>query len=153
MPQISNAAIPPEYDAIAIKAPFSFSERAFDLTPVIQKARAENKNVFLYLGGADCPPCKEYEFFLQKNFDSLKDSFSKVVIGDIQTWIRGPDIYFLIDGQKLSLSDFKQKVGDVNKRTLYPSYWILGKDLRQIRQLPTGNREFLDVDNHKKFLK
>ena len=143
------AAIPSEYAAISIKAPASFSERVFDLTPVIEKSRRENKNIFLYLGAADCPPCKEYEMFLSRNFEMLKESFSNYVIGDIQTWIRGPDIYFLIDGQKIPIPQFKEKVGDANKRILYPTYWILDHNLRQIRQLPAGNKQFLDIERHK----
>jgi thiol-disulfide isomerase/thioredoxin len=148
-----QSAIPADYQAIVVKSKFSFSERTFDLTPAVERARAENKNIFIYLGATDCPPCREYEIFLQRNGTNLKPSFEQLVVVDIQTWLRGPEIHFLIDEKKLSLAAFRELVGDGNTRLIYPSFWILSPQLKQIRQLPTGNKEFLDLQRHKEMLK
>jgi thiol-disulfide isomerase/thioredoxin len=65
--QAVRAEIPEAYHPIVVKAPFSLSERVFDLTPGFAKAKAMNMPVLVYLGAADCPPCKEYTKFLKEH--------------------------------------------------------------------------------------
>ena len=105
------------------------------------------------MGGADCPPCKEYELFLKKNHEVLKKSFANVVIGDIQTWVRGPNIHFVVDGKKITIEEFRIRVGDTNKRNVTPTIWLLDKNLQQIRQLPQFTAQFfLSIERHKELL-
>ena len=146
------AGIPSEYNAIQVKSPFSFNERVFDMTEAIDKAKSENKNLFIYLGAEDCPPCKEYESFLRKNQVQLKDDFSRLVVVDIKTWLRGPKIYIKINNDKIFINDFKERIGDKTKSLRFPSYWIVDSELKMIRQLPQGNTEFLDVERHRRLI-
>jgi len=147
------AGIPSEYNAIQVKSPSSFTERVFDLTKAIDKAKSENKNLFIYLGAEDCPPCKEYEFFLRKNHAQLREDFSKLIIVDIKTWLRGPKIFVKINDEKIFINDFKERIGDKTKSVLFPSYWIIDNELKMIRQLPQGNTEFLDVERHRRLIR
>lgn len=153
IPKLSHAVIPSDYSPIVIKAPFSFSERVFDLTPAVLQARAEGKNLFIRLGGMDCSPCHAYDHFLYQNVNNLKNDFAQVVVVDIQTWIRGPQIILIIENERVPINEFKRRVGDKNVSIAYPSFWILNGDLRQVRQLPQGNTEFLNVEKHRQFLK
>lgn len=146
------AGIPSEYNAIQVKSPFSFNERVFDMTEAIDKAKSEEKNLFIYLGAEDCPPCKEYESFLRKYQVQLKDDFSRLVVVDIKTWLRGPKIYIKINNEKIFINDFKVRIGDKTKSLRFPSYWIVDSELKMIRQLPQGNTEFLDVERHRRLI-
>lgn len=146
------AGIPSEYNAIQVKSPFSFNERVFDITEAIDKAKSEDKNLFIYLGAEDCPPCKEYESFLRKYQVQLKDDFSRLVVVDIKTWLRGPKIYIKINNEKIFINDFKVRIGDKTKSLRFPSYWIVDSELKMIRQLPQGNTEFLDVERHRRLI-
>ena len=153
IPQVGHTVIPEEYNPMVIKAPFSLSERVFDLNPAIQKAQAENKNLFIRLGGMDCPPCREYDLFLYQNRSSLKEDFSKVIVIDIQTWIQGPRIFLIVNGERIPLNEFKQRIGDKNTALFYPTFWYLNPGLQQIRQAPRGNTEFLSIEKHRHFLR
>ena len=144
----ASANIPDEYGAIIVKAPFSFSERAFDLTPAVARAKKEGKPLFIYLGATDCPPCRSYSIFLARHREQLKEPFEQVVVVDIQTWLKGPALVFKVDDKRLSFAEFKSLVGDKNKTLTYPYYWLVTPGLKQVRQLPQGSSNYLSVEKH-----
>ena len=49
----------------------------FDLSAAIERARRENKRLYLYLSASDCPFCRKYEAFLDRHADELLAHFAK----------------------------------------------------------------------------
>jgi len=148
----ANAGFPDSYKVIAIEPPLSFTERLVDLTSAIAQAKAEGKPLFIYVGANDCPPCRVYERFLEKHHADLEPAFQKVVIVDIRTWLEGPKFVFKIGEERYTRAEFKKLVGDRNEQSSYPYYWLLSAEVRQIKQLPRGGDNYLDVERHKALL-
>lgn len=149
----AHAAIPDSYAPWVVEAPFSLLERVFDLTPAVQTAQKNGQALFIYLGAADCPPCVQYKQFLKQNAAELKPAFANMVVVDIRTWLRGPTMVLKINDQRLSFKQFKTMVGDSTTSLLYPSFWLLSPDLKQIKQLPSGASNYLSVEQHLEILK
>jgi thiol-disulfide isomerase/thioredoxin len=149
----ARAEIPDGYKPIIVKPPFSFSERLIDLSVAMEKANSEKKPLYIYLGAGDCPPCREYEFFLSKNLPALKESFDRVIVVDIRTWLKGPDLIFKVGEKRYSLAEFKTLVGDKNKLLTYPYFWYISPELKQLKQLPRGSRNYLQVADQLEILR
>jgi hypothetical protein len=148
-----QAAVPDEYEPIVVKAPFSFSQRLFDLTPAVERARAENKLLYVYLDAEDCPPCREYFHFLKQNQHVLREAFAPVLFVNIRTWLKGPQLVFKVNDERFSFAEFRERVGDKTSGALtYPYFWLLSPELKQVKQLPRGSRHYLDVDKQRKIL-
>jgi len=150
--QAARAELPEVYHPIVVKPPFSLSERVFDLTPAFEKAKAKNMPVLVYLGAADCPPCKEYTKFLEMHEKELVPVFAKFVVVEIRTWLRGGALVFKIGEHKYTDAQFTSLIGDVNPGRYYPAWWLLTPEARQVRQLPSGSSNFLNVNNHIRLL-
>ena len=146
------ADIPDSYQPIVIKPPFSLSERLVDLTPILEKAKADRRPILLYMGAQDCPPCREYERFLAQHQAELLAAYAPWTVVEVRTWLKGPKLVFLAGGQRYSVVEFKAAVGDQNKIFSWPYWWLISADMRQIKQLPQGSQHFLDVDRHKMWL-
>lgn len=136
-----------------MEAPFSFSERLFDLTAAVAQARKEQKPLYIYVGATDCPPCRAYEIFLTQHPAELAPAFGKVVLVDVRTWLRGPDIYFKVDQNKYSLKEFKALVGDKNRTWSYPYFWLLHPSMVKVKQLPRGSANYLSVEQQLEILR
>lgn len=149
----AKAGIPDVYSPVVVEAPFSLRERVFDLMPAIESARKTGQPLFIYLGAKDCPPCIQYKNFLASHRAELKDAFSEVVVVDIRTWLRGPTMYVKVDDKRLTFNQFKTLVGDTSKTLVFPSFWILSPELKQIKALPSGVKDFLNVNQHLELLK
>ncbi len=149
----SQAAIPDDYGPVVVEAPFSLRERVFDLMPAIESSRKTGKPLFIYLGATDCPPCLQYKRFLATHRSELKDAFSEFVVVDIRTWLRGPSMYLKIGDKRLTFQQFKTLVGDTSKTLIFPSFWILSPEVKQLKQLPSGVTDFLNVSQHLEMLK
>jgi hypothetical protein len=67
---MAAAQIPDAFRPMVVEPPMSLTERRFDLTAAIQRARAEKKLLFVYLGARDCPYCVQYEKFLRANTEA-----------------------------------------------------------------------------------
>jgi len=146
--QTAYAALPDDYQPLVVKPPLSFSERVIDLTPAFEKAKKLNKPMLVYLGAADCPPCKNYTLFLESHKDEMKPVLAKVVLVDIQTWLKGPKLIFKIADKRYSFDEFNVLVGDPNRILLYPSWWLLTPEGKQVRQLPRNTSKFTFVESH-----
>jgi hypothetical protein len=147
-----NAAVPAEFNPLVVEAPFSFFVREFDLTRAFEKARAENKPMFIYLDAWDCPPCKEYAEFLSRNIEPLKPHFAKVVVVDIRTSLRGSALAFKIRDKRYSFEEFKTLVGDYGTGLAFPYYWLIAPSGRQVKQLPRGSINYTELDKHIRIL-
>jgi hypothetical protein len=148
------ATIPDAYKPIVVKAPFSLSSRVFDLTQAVDRARAENKPLYIYLGADDCLPCGDYYRFLENNHDALREAFARVVLVDIRSWLRVTVMEFKVGERRFSFDEFKALVGDKSKGSLtYPYFWLLTPELKQIKQLPRGSRHYMPVDKQLNILR
>jgi thiol-disulfide isomerase/thioredoxin len=150
---LARAEIPEVFAPLVVTPPFSFTERLIDLTAAFEKAKLLNKPMLVYLGAADCPPCQEYSAFLEKNKEELKAPLADVVLVDIRTWLQGPKLIFQIDDKKFTAKEFMLYVRDTHQRLVYPSWWLLTPQGKQVRQLPQGAGNFTSVENHIKLLK
>lgn len=148
LPSIAYSEIPSDYSPLVVEAPFSLSERVFDLTQAIAQAKSHNKPMFIYVGAADCGPCREYKSFLAKNRADLQAAFSRVMVVDVRTWLKGPPIKFRVGRNLYSFADFKILTGDKNVPLVYPYHWLLSADLQQIKQLPLGSADYMSVETH-----
>ncbi len=146
------AAIPEIYHPVAIKPPFSFSARVFDISPALAQARREGKPIFLYLGASDCSTCREYERFLQMNQIALTEKFSGVIVVDLVTRTRGRPIQFKVQERRYTFDEFRKLVGDERKFLTYPYYWLLSPDLKQLKQLSQSMDPYLNVASHLRLL-
>lgn len=152
-PGIACSEIPSDYSPLVVEAPFSLSERVFDLTQAVAQARSDNKPLFIYVGASDCGPCRDYKSFLGKNRTQLKTAFDRVTVVDVRTWLKGPPIKFRVGKELYSFADFKVLTGDKNVPLVYPYHWLLSSDLRQVRQLPLGSADYMSVETHTALLK
>ena len=153
VPNVAFATIPGEFNPMVVEAPFSFFVREFDLTAAFEKARSENKPMFIYLDAWDCPPCNVYAAFLRKNIDALKPYFDRVLTVDIRTSLRGSTMSFKIRDKSYSFEEFKRLVGDSNQGLVFPYFWLISPSGRQVRQLPRGVSNYTEVDRHIQILK
>jgi len=144
-----HAEIPDRYEPLVVTGVAEGgAQRVFDLTAAFDKARQEHKPLFIYLGAAECPACREYTRFLEEHVKEMRPLFARVVLVDIRTTVRGPRPTFAVHGTRYSTAEFKALVGDSDPDLPYPSWWLLTPAGRQVRQLPRGVNHFLDVKSN-----
>jgi thiol-disulfide isomerase/thioredoxin len=149
----SHAEIPASYSPVVLHAqPDTAEERVFDLTAAFERARRSGKPVLIYLGAAECPPCRQYTQFLSEHEAQLRAPFGKVIVVDVRTSIRGPRPTFVFDGHRYSTLEFKAVIGNTQPGLSYPTWWLISPQGRQVRQLPRGVEQFLDVKSHAEWL-
>jgi len=78
----------------------------------------------------------------------MRPVFTKVILVDIRTTVRGPRPTFTLRGRKYSTAEFKALIGDTNPGFSYPTWWLLTPDAKQVRQLPRDVEEFVDVKRY-----
>ena len=146
----AEAALPAAYNAIVIE-PRGLPERAeFDLSAALQRARQEKKRLYVYLGARDCPFCRRYEAFLDKNARELTPQFfEKYLLVDLRSAlnIQAPRLFIRIGSRSLAYADFQRSIGDERERQLvYPSVWLLDAQAKPLMQMPAGTGTFETVD-------
>jgi thioredoxin-related protein len=149
----AHAEIPAGYSPVVLYPQRDTAqERVFDLTDAFERARRSGKPLLVYLGAAECPPCRQYTRFLSAHEADLRASFGKVVVVDVRTSIRGPRPTFVVDGHRYSTLEFKAVIGNTHPGLSYPTWWLISPEGRQVRQLPRGVEHFLDVKSHADWL-
>lgn len=149
----ARAEIPAGYSPIVLQAPSAAAEeRVFDLTAAFRRAREEGRPLLVYLGAAECPPCRQYTQFLRDHQAELAPLFARAVVVDIRTSIRGPRPTFALDGHRYSVAEFKALIGNTDPGLSYPTLWLIGPQGRQVRALPRGVGEWLDVGSYAEWL-
>lgn len=150
---VAAAAIPEELRPVVVEAQFSFTERLFDLTDIFERAARESRAVFLYLDAKNCSSCAKYSSFLETNAAELRPIFESLITVDISTRTWGLPIVFMIGDQRYSFDEFKQLVGDQNTFLAFPYFWLIGPNLKLVRQLPIGVFEKATVERHAELLR
>lgn len=148
--------LPAAYRAMVIEPARSADRAEFDLGPVMRRARAEKKPVYLYLGAHDCGFCRRYEAFLDKNTAELVPHFGKYIVVDLRSAlaIHAGLLHIRIGERSLPYAEFQKSIGDERSRQLvYPSVWLLDADARPLMQMPSGTGTFQTVPEQLEILR
>ncbi|MDO8251957.1 MAG: thioredoxin family protein [Rhodoferax sp.] len=151
------AGIPASYSPVVIQPAGVPARHEFDLSGVLQRARRENKRLYVYLGARDCPYCRQYEAFLDQNARELEPHFSaRYIVVDLRSALSVTSrlLYLRIGDRALSYTDFQRAIGDERAHTLvYPSVWLFDYDGKPLMQMPAGTGTFLTVPEQLEILR
>lgn len=152
----ARAALPAAYAPLVVQ-PTGLPERAeFDLTAAVARAKKEGKRLYVYLGASDCPYCRRYEAFLDKNADELRPHFAGWLIVDLRSSLRvqAERLHIRVGSLSLPYADFQRRIGDERARQLvYPSVWLLDAALKPLMQMPAGTGTFETVPEQLEILR
>lgn len=151
------AAFPARYAPTAV-LPAGLPQRAeFDLTAALQRAQREHKRLYVYLGASDCPFCRKYEAFLDKNADDLVAPFARdYIVIDLRSSlsVQANRLYFRIGSTSLPYAEFMRSLGDERERQLvYPSVWLFDAKAKPLMQMPAGTGTFETVPEQLEILR
>ena len=151
------AGLPAPYAATVVQ-PAGVPERyEFDLTAALQRAQAQNKRLYVYLGADDCPFCRKYEAFLAANAAALAPHFAKdYLVVDLRSTLRAQAdrLRFRIGNQSWPYKEFMTRLGDERVRALvYPSVWLLDSQGKPLMQMPAGTGTFETVTEQLEILR
>jgi len=141
--------IPAPYAPVVIE-PIGLPAKAeFDLTAVLERARRDRKQLYVYLGADDCPYCRRYEGFLAANAAELVPHFhKKYIVVDLRSslsFVAGL-VHIRVGASSLPYADFQRSIGDSRARLLvYPSVWLFDAKLKPLMQMPAGAGTFETV--------
>ncbi len=149
--------IPAAYAPIVVQPLGQPGRHEFDLSAALERARRENKRLYVYLGANDCPYCRKYEAFLEHNAKELVPHFAaQYLVVDLRSALMATaDRLFIRIGERsLPYAAFQRSIGDERARMLvYPSVWLLGPDARSLMQMPAGNGTFQTVPEQLEILR
>jgi thiol-disulfide isomerase/thioredoxin len=152
----ARAALPAAYAPLVVQ-PTGLPERAeFDLTAAVARAKKEGKRLYVYLGASDCPYCRRYEAFLDKNADELRPHFAGWLIVDLRSSLRvqAERLHIRVGSLSLPYADFQRRIGDERARQLvYPSVWLLDAAVKPLMQMPAGTGTFETVPEQLEILR
>jgi thioredoxin-related protein len=154
---VAAAGLPPAYRPGVIQ-PQGVPERyEFDLTAALQRAKQQNKRLYLYLGASDCPFCRKYEAFLDANAAALAPHFAKdYLVYDLRSTLKAQAdrLRFRIGNESWPYKEFMTRLGDERVRALvYPSVWLLDGDGKPLMQMPAGTGTFETVPEQLEILR
>jgi thioredoxin-related protein len=151
------AGLPPDYGAKVVQPTGVPDRYEFDLSDALRRARAEGKRLYVYLGADDCPYCRKYEAFLERNADALVPHFAKdYLVYDLRSslQVQANRLRFRIGNQTWSYKEFMQRLGDERARLLvYPSVWLLDAQGKPLMQMPAGTGTFETVPEQLEILR
>jgi thioredoxin-related protein len=129
----------------------------FDLTAALKRAQAEKKRLYVYLGADDCPYCRAYEAFLDKNAAELAPQFAKdYLVVDLRSTLKAQSakLFFRVGDKVLNYTEFQQSLGDERARQLvYPSVWLWDAKGKNLMQMPAGAGTFQTVPEQLEILR
>ncbi len=153
----AHAGLPTAYAPMVVEPSGGPDRAEFDLDPALQRARAENKPLYLYLGARDCPYCRRYEAFLAKNAQALVPHFqARYLVVDLRSalLLQAPKLFFRVNGRSLDYTALMRELGDERVRQLvYPSVWLLDGKPRPLMQMPAGTGTFETVEEQLEILR
>jgi thiol-disulfide isomerase/thioredoxin len=157
-PLAAWAGIPEPYAAIVVEPSIEGPRHQFDLNPALERARAENKRLYVYLGAHDCPYCRKYEAFLGANAAELVPHFiaERYLVVDLRSALSvRSDMLFIKAGESSRVYvDFQTSIGDERTRqVVYPSVWLLDANLKPLMQMPAGTGTFETVEEQLEILR
>jgi thiol-disulfide isomerase/thioredoxin len=156
-PPSASAAFPLAYKPLVV-TPTGGPERfEFDLTAALAQAQRQNKRLYVYLGASDCPFCRRYEAFLNKNATELVPHFAKdYLVVDLQSQLaaNAAKLFLRIGNSSLPYADFQRSIGDERVRQLvYPSVWLFDGKAKPLMQMPAGTGTFETVSEQLEILR
>lgn len=153
----ARAAMPAPYGARVVQPSGAPDRFEFDLTPALTEAKAKHKRLYVYLGATDCPFCRRYEAFLDKNATELVPHFAKDwIVVDLRSKlsVHSDKLYFRVGMRSLPYTDFMRAIGDERVRQLvYPSVWLFDADAKPLMQMPAGTGTFETVPEQLEILR
>lgn len=153
----AHAGLPAPYAPMVVEPTGGADRAEFDLDPALQRARAEGKSLYLYLGARDCPYCRRYEAFLAKNAPALVPHFqARYLVVDLRSalLLQAPKLFFRVNGRSLDYATLMRELGDERVRQLvYPSVWLLDGTPRPLMQMPAGTGTFETVEEQLEILR
>jgi thiol-disulfide isomerase/thioredoxin len=157
VPLAAWAGFPAPY-APRVVMPTGTPERyEFDLTAALREARDKNKRLYVYLGASDCPFCRKYEAFLERNAAELVPHFAKdYLVVDLrsQLSVQANKLHIRIGMKSLPYAEFQRSIGDERDRQLvYPSVWLFDGTAKPLMQMPAGTGTFETVPEQLEILR
>lgn len=153
----ARAALPTAYAPIVVQPSGGPDRAEFDLDAALQRARAENKSLYVYLGARDCPYCRRYEAFLAANATILVPHFqARYLVVDLRSalLLQAPKLSFRVNGRSFDYGSLMREMGDERVRQLvYPSVWLLDGQARPLMQMPAGTGTFETVEEQLEILR
>lgn len=143
-----QAGIPAPFAPVVIQPLGAPARAEFDLTAVLERARRENKWLYVYLGASNCSYCRKYEAFLEKNAVELVPHFSKYIVVDLRSSlsVTSDALFIRIAGASRPYVEFQKSIGDERTRAVvYPSVWLLDGKPKPLMQMPAGTGTFQTV--------
>lgn len=154
---VQAIGMPPRYSPTEIKPAGTPQRYEFDLSAAIERARRENKRLYLYLSASDCAFCRKYEAFLEKNAAELAPQFAKDwIVFEMRAnlSIQADRLWFRVGDKALPYADFMRAIGDERARQLvYPSVWLLDGQGKPLMQMPAGTGTFETVPEQLEILR
>lgn len=151
------AGIPAAYAPIVVMPVGTPQRYEFDLTAALSRAQRERKRLYVYLGADNCPFCRKYEAFLDRNAVELTPHFAKdYLVVDLRSTLsaQASRLYLRIGEVSLSYADFQRSIGDERARVLvYPSVWLLNGAAKPLMQMPAGAGTFETVPEQLEILR
>ena len=151
------AGIPAAYAPIVVMPVGTPQRYEFDLTAALARAQRERKRLYVYLGADNCPFCRKYEAFLDRNAVELTPHFAKdYLVVDLRSTLsaQASRLYLRIGEVSLSYADFQSSIGDERARVLvYPSVWLLNGAAKPLMQMPAGAGTFETVPEQLEILR
>ncbi len=151
------AGLPAAYSARVVQPSGLPQRHEFDLTAALQQARREHKRLYVYLGASDCPYCRKYEAFLERNSAELVPHFAKqYLVVDLRSElsVTAAQLFIRVGSSSLPYADFQRSIGDERARMLvYPSVWLLDGKGKPLMQMPAGTGTFETVEEQLEILR
>lgn len=154
---VQAIGLPARYSPTLIPPSGAPQRLEFDLSAALQRAQRENKRIYLYLGASDCPFCRKYEAFLEKNAAELAPHFAREwIVFEMRSSLsyQADRLWFRIGDKSLPYADFMRALGDERVRQLvYPSVWLLDPSGKPLMQMPAGTGTFETVPEQLEILR
>ena len=150
------AGIPAPYAPVVIQPTGTPGKAEFDLTEVLARAKRDKKQLYVYLGADDCPYCRKYEAFLDKNATELVPHFHKYIVVDMRSSLSfvSTKVFVKVGTSSLPYAEFQRSIGDERARMLvYPSVWLFDAQLKPLMQMPAGTGTFQTVPEQLEILR
>lgn len=147
--------IPPAYSPLIVEPVVAPGRAEFDLGPALARAQRENKRLYVYLGASDCPYCRRYENFLNRNSGELVQHFKPWIVVDLRSALMNTanQLFFRVGNKALNYTEFQRSIGDQRVRMLvYPSVWLFDPQMKPLMQMPAGTGTFETVDEQLEIL-
>jgi thiol-disulfide isomerase/thioredoxin len=157
-PLAARAGVPAPYGAVVVEPTGTPERYEFDLNGAFAEARRRGKRLYVYLGASDCPYCRKYEAFLERNATELVPHFAKdYLVVDLRSRLsaNAGRLHLRVGMKSLPYAEFQRSIGDERERQLvYPSVWLFDPtNAKPLMQMPAGTGTFETVPEQLEILR